>query len=98
MKSVQARVCRDILNSTIGTPGDTCRGIVPFRRGRSGPEKKRSVFCFLFALPLCCPAVGVRACVVSFAGDRGVRHSVEVTAETLYEAAALALSIFRQSE
>jgi hypothetical protein len=42
-------------------------------------------------------AVGVRACVVSFAGQRGVRHSVEVTAETLYEAAAQALSIFRQS-
>ena len=41
---------------------------------------------------------GVRACVVSFAGERGVRHSVEVTAETLYEAAAMALSIFRQSE
>jgi hypothetical protein len=43
-------------------------------------------------------AVGVHACVVSFAGERGVRHSVEVTAETLYEAAAMALSIFRQSE
>jgi len=27
-----------------------------------------------------------------------VRHSVEVTAETLYEAAATALSVFRQSE
>jgi hypothetical protein len=42
--------------------------------------------------------VAVRACVVSFAGERGVRHSVEVTAETLYEAAATALSIFRESE
>ena len=39
-----------------------------------------------------------RACVVSFAGERGVRHSVEVTAETLYEAAAMALAAFRQSE
>jgi hypothetical protein len=36
--------------------------------------------------------------VVSFSGERGVRHSVEVTAETLYEAAATALSVFRQSE
>jgi hypothetical protein len=36
--------------------------------------------------------------VVSFSGERGVRHSVEVTAESLYEAAATALSIFRQSE
>jgi hypothetical protein len=42
--------------------------------------------------------VGLRACVVSFSGEREVRHSVEVTAETLYEAAATALSIFRQSE
>ena len=43
-------------------------------------------------------AVGVRACIVTFSGERGVRHSVEVTAESLYEAAALALSIFRASE
>ena len=42
--------------------------------------------------------MGVRSCVVSFAGERGVRHSVEVTADTLYEAAATALSIFKQSE
>ncbi len=43
-------------------------------------------------------AVGVRACIVTFSGERGVRHAVEVTAESLYEAAALALSIFRTSE
>jgi hypothetical protein len=42
--------------------------------------------------------MAVRACVVSFAGERGVRHSVEVTAETLYEAATQALSIFKESE
>jgi hypothetical protein len=42
--------------------------------------------------------VAVRACIVTLAGERGVRHPVEVTAETLYEAAATALSIFRQSE
>lgn len=35
---------------------------------------------------------------MSFAGERGVRHSVEVTASTLYEAAAQAFAIFRQSE
>ena len=33
--------------------------------------------------------VGVRCCVVSFSGERSVRHSVEVTAGSLYEAAAL---------
>jgi hypothetical protein len=42
--------------------------------------------------------VAVRACVVSVVGERGVRHSVEVTAETLYEAAAAAFSVFRESE
>ena len=42
--------------------------------------------------------MAVRACVVTLAGECGVRHFVEVTAETLYEAAATALSIFRQSE
>ena len=57
-----------------------------------------SRFCFIFATGLSCPSVGVRSCIVSFAGERGVRHSVEVTADTLYEAAATALSIFKQSE
>ena len=42
--------------------------------------------------------MALRACSVSFVGISGVRHSVDVTAETLYEAAALALSLFRQSE
>ncbi len=42
--------------------------------------------------------MAVRTCVVSFAGERGLRHSVEVTAETLYEAAAQAFSVFSQSE
>ena len=55
-------------------------------------------FCFLFAPLLSSSFVGVRACVVSFAGERGVRHSVEVTAGTLYEAAAQALAIFKQSD
>jgi hypothetical protein len=36
--------------------------------------------------------------VVSFSGERGVRHSVEVTAETLYEAAAQALALFKASD
>jgi len=34
--------------------------------------------------------VDLRARVVSFSGGRGLRHSVELTAETLYEAAAMA--------
>jgi hypothetical protein len=36
--------------------------------------------------------------MVSFTGISGVRHSVEVTAETLYEAAALGLKLLRQGD
>jgi hypothetical protein len=40
-----------------------------------------------------CLAVPVRSCRVSFTGPSGVRHSVEVTAESLYEAAGLGLNV-----
>ncbi|HEY7171781.1 MAG TPA: hypothetical protein VH417_13110 [Vicinamibacterales bacterium] len=40
--------------------------------------------------------MAVRTCVVSFVGPSGIRHSVEVEAETLYEAAVLAVTRFRQ--
>jgi len=40
--------------------------------------------------------VPVRACSVSFRGVSGIRHTVEVEAETLYEAAVIAVSRFRQ--
>jgi hypothetical protein len=36
-----------------------------------------------------------RTCVVSFVDSTGIRHSVEVAAESLYEAAALAVREFR---
>ena len=35
-------------------------------------------------------------CIVSFVDPDGLRHSVEVEAESLYEAAALAIRTFRQ--
>lgn len=38
----------------------------------------------------------VRACTVSFTGVSGVRHSVEVTAESLYEAAVVGLSLLKK--
>ena len=56
------------------------------------------MFCFFFSTDVYCSAIAVRACVVIFAGERGVRHSVELTAETLYDAAAQALPIFKRSE
>jgi len=39
--------------------------------------------------------VALRTCTVSFAGPSGVRHSVEVTAESIYEAAALGVSALK---
>jgi hypothetical protein len=36
-----------------------------------------------------------RTCVVSFVDSTGIRHSIEVAAESLYEAAALAVREFR---
>jgi hypothetical protein len=40
--------------------------------------------------------VNARTCVVSFVDSGGIRHSVEVAAESLYEAAALAVREFRR--
>jgi len=42
------------------------------------------------------PPVAVRTCVVSFVGTSGIRRGVEVEAETLYEAAVLAVTRFRE--
>ncbi len=38
-----------------------------------------------------------RTCTVSFTGTDGIVHAVEVSASSLYEAAALALAEFRKS-
>jgi len=43
------------------------------------------------------PSVALRTCTVSFLGPSGVRHSIEVTAESVYEAAALGVSALRNS-
>ncbi len=37
-----------------------------------------------------------RSCLVSFSDTSGIRHAVEVSATTLYEAAALAIAEFRR--
>ena len=39
-----------------------------------------------------------KACTVSFQDSAGVRHAVEVGAETVYEAAVLALKSFREHD
>jgi hypothetical protein len=39
-----------------------------------------------------------KTCVVSFSDPSGVRHAVEVGADTLYEAAILALKSFREHD
>jgi hypothetical protein len=43
------------------------------------------------------PAVALRTCTVSFVGPSAVRHAVEVTAESVYEGAALGVSALRNS-
>ena len=40
----------------------------------------------------------VRTCTVSFTGHDGIRHSVNVEAETLYEAVVLASRAFREND
>ena len=43
-------------------------------------------------------AVPVQTCTVTFRDLEGTSHSVDVVAETLYEAAGLALQAFRQAK
>jgi hypothetical protein len=40
--------------------------------------------------------VNIRTCAVSFLDHRGIRHTVDVQAESLFEAAVLAIQHFRQ--
>jgi len=42
--------------------------------------------------------VSDRACIVSFKDSRGITHAVELTAGSLYEAAALGLKILRTGD
>ena len=42
------------------------------------------------------PILALRTCLVSFADARGTRHGVEVQAESLFEAAVLALQILKK--
>ena len=37
-------------------------------------------------------------CVVSYVDTSGIRHSVEVEAQSLYEAAVLAIKVFREHD
>jgi hypothetical protein len=40
--------------------------------------------------------VALRSCTVSFRGPSGITHSVDVQAETLFEAAALGVSLLKK--
>ena len=42
--------------------------------------------------------MAARACTGSFTGPGGIRHSVNVQAETLYEAVVLAIRAFREHD
>ena len=52
----------------------------------------------IFALYDILSYVPARACTVSFTGPDGIRHSVNVQAETLYEAVVLAIRAFREHD
>ena len=41
-------------------------------------------------------SVAMASCIVSFVDTEGIRHTVEVEAESLFEAAALAIRTFKQ--
>src|SRR5579863_930075 len=43
-------------------------------------------------------SVAVRSCVVSFLDSNGLRHSVQVQAASVYEAAVIAIGTFRQHD
>ena len=40
----------------------------------------------------------MKACTVSFTGPSGIRHSVDVSADSLYEAAVVGLSLLKQGD
>jgi hypothetical protein len=42
--------------------------------------------------------VGLRKCKVSYCDPNGVEHTVEVTADSLYEALAQGLRVFREND
>lgn len=44
------------------------------------------------------PDVGLRTCKVSYCDLKGIEHAIEVTADSLYEAVAQGLRVFRESE
>ena len=62
---------------------------------RAGVDEK---VCFVFAHDLHSSSVPPRACTATFVGPTGIRHAVEVTAETLFEAAAMGLTLLRKSD
>src|SRR5215217_7100554 len=57
-----------------------------------------TVFCFCFATRATLGCVAERACSVSFTDSLGIKHSVDVTADSLFEAAVLGLKILRSSD
>jgi hypothetical protein len=53
--------------------------------------KIERIFCYALRVP-------PRTCTVTLTDSRGIRHSVEVVAESLFEAAVLGLGILRRDD
>jgi len=67
-------------------------GVTAIFSGQSSRRTKGEMCGILFGF------MPPKTCLVSFTGTSGVRHSVEVVADTLYEAAALGLKLLRQGD
>ena len=67
--------------------GSACSVDHPRESNRRTQAKQRRIFCYADFVPL-------KTCVVRFADGAGVNHETEVQAESLFEAAALALRGF----
>jgi hypothetical protein len=76
--------------------GDRPRPLSGRRPKTKQNVKRHCDICFLFATDLPCYAMALRACTVSVVGLARVRHSVDVTAESLYEAAVLGVKLLAQ--
>src|SRR5262249_31584674 len=72
-------------NRSRSSPGEDALHSIARRRG--GAALRDGRFCLFFASDLHSPPVPVRSCVVSFQDHQGIRHAVDVEAESLYEAA-----------
>ena len=94
-KELRARAIIAVLRGFVRCPGAAMRprGKASVR-GACRPSRSRAEILLLFAYAKVVP--NVRACRVSFVDTEGITHTAQVTAASLFEAAALGLATFRR--